>query len=182
MFSACSSIKTYTENPESTSLSGTYAFVPIEEGALDQASAILYDEIRQRIIREMQDRQFALDTESPDMLIAFNILTEEERREVTKSADPYGSYRRMWPYAYPGGRWPMMDRYRYKEIRIEKTGTLVVDIVSAQQQALLWRGIGIGPVNDPEERFETSYKIVDKLFKKFPASATDTPPTALSYP
>ena len=170
--SGCSSIKVYVENPEQSGISGgTYAFVPIQEGALDQASAILYDEIRQRIMREMHDRHYTIDTEAPDMLIAFNILTEEQRKEVTKSSDPYGGYGRMWPYAYPGGWWPQMDRYRYKEIRIEKTGTLVVDVVSGQEKTLLWRGIGIGPVNDPEERFETAYKVVDKLFREFPASS-----------
>ena len=170
--SSCSSIKVYTENPEPTISGVTYAFVPIQEGALDQASTILYDEIRQRIMREMEARQYTIDTEAPDMLIAFNILTEEQRKEVTKSSDPYGANGRMWPYAYPGGWWPQMDRYRYKEIRIEKTGTLVVDLVSSQEKKLLWRGIGIGPVNDPEERFETAYRTVDKLFRRFPAASS----------
>ena len=178
---SCSSIKVYVENPEAASAwGGAYAFVPIQEGALDQASQILYDEIRQRIRREMEERNYTVDTEKPDMLIAFNILTEEQRREVTKSADPYGGYGRMWPYAYPGGRWPAMDRYRYKEIRIEKTGTLVMDVVSGDGQKLLWRGVGIGPVNDPEERFETAYKTVSKLFKKFPKALPSTAQEASS--
>ena len=175
LLSGCSSIKVYVESPEPTATMGSsYAFVPIQEGALDQASTILYDEIRQRITREMNERRYIIDTERPDMLVAFNILTEEQRKEVTKSSDPYGGYGRMWPYAYPGGWWPQMDRYRYKEIRIEKTGTLVVDVVSGEEKKLLWRGIGIGPVNDPEERFETAYKTVRKLFKKFPASSPVT--------
>ena len=170
--SGCSSIKVYTENPEPNISGSTYAFVPIQEGVLDQASTILYDEIRQRIAQEMQEHQYTIDTEAPDMLIAFNVLTEEQRKEVTKSSNPYGSYGTMWPSIYPNGWWPQMDRYRYKEIRIEKTGTLVVDLVSSQERKLLWRGIGIGPVNDPEERFETAYKTVDKLFKQFPKSSS----------
>ena len=181
LLSGCSSIKIYVENPEKTTVVGsTYAFVPIQEGVLDQASTILYDEIRQRIMREMDERSYTIDTEQPDLLVAFNILTEEQRKEVTKSSDPYGGYGRMWPYAYPGGWWPQMDRYRYKEIRIEKTGTLVVDVVSPEEQKLLWRGIGIGPVNDPEERFETAYKTVKKLFNKFPSSSPAT--AAISSP
>ena len=179
--SGCSSIKVYVENPKQTAIAGsTYAFVPIQEGVLDQASTILYDEIRQRITREMNERRYTLDTERPDMLVAFNILTEEQRKEVTKSSDPYGGYGPMWPYAYPGGWWPQMDRYRYKEIRIEKTATLVVDVVSSEEKKLLWRGIGIGPVNDPEERFETAYKTVTKLFKKFPAPSSNTAKESLS--
>ena len=172
----CSSIKVYVEEAESANALGrSYAFVPIQEEALDLASQILYDEIRQRIQQEMDERNYIVDPEEPDMLIAFNILTQEQRKEVTRSADPYGGYGSLWPYTYPGGRWPAMNRYRYKEIRIEKTGTLVMDVVSAQEQKLLWRGVGIGPVNDPEERFETAYKTVNKLFSKFPKASPAAP-------
>ena len=80
---ACSSIKTYVEGTDAT-FGTTYAFVPIEKSTLDPASAVLYDEIRQRVVQEMQHRQFKLNTESPDMLIDFNILTEEQK----KSPDP----------------------------------------------------------------------------------------------
>lgn len=171
--SGCASVRTFIETPGESGIAGaTYAFVPLSEGKLDQASAILYDEISQRIGEKLQQRGYAVDTENPQLLVAFNILTQEQRKEVTKSTDPYGSYDHMWMNAYSGGWWPPMDRSRYKEIRTEKTGTLVVDFVAAAQRKLLWRGIGTGPVNDPEERFETTYKMVDKLFKRFPKAGT----------
>lgn len=169
--SACSSVKTLVEIPEEAGISGaTYAFVPLSGRELDQASAILYDEIIQRIEEKLQQRGYTVDTENPQLLVAFNILTEEQRKEVTQSNNPYGNYNHMWSNTYGGGWWPPMDRSRYKEIRIEKTGTLVIDFVAAAERKLLWRGLGTGPVNDPEERFETTYKIVDKLFKRFPTA------------
>ena len=169
--SGCASVKTFVETPEETGISGaTYAFVPLSGGEPDQASAILYNEISQRIGEKLRQRGYTVDTENPQLLIAFNILTEEQRKEVTRSNNPYGSYNHMWANTYAGGWWPPMDRSRYKEIRIEKTGTLVIDFVDASERKLLWRGLGTGPVNDPEERFETAYKIVDKLFKRFPAA------------
>lgn len=169
--SACSSIKVFSEKEAEANLSAykTYAFVSVPIEQLDQATAILYEEIRKRIAQEMSEKGYKPNTENPDLYVAFNILTEERRKEVTKSTnpyDPYGMYG-MWPSAYPWG-WPRQD-YRYKEIRIEKTGTMVVDLISSKKQEPVWRGIGIGPVNDPEERFETSYKIVKKLFKEFPS-------------
>ena len=173
--SGCSSVKTFVETPEEAGISGaTYAFVPLSGGELDQASAILYNEISQRIGEKLRQRGYTVDTENPQLLIAFNILTEEQRKEVTRSNNPYGSYNHMWANTYAGGWWPPMDRSRYKEIRIEKTGTLVIDFVDASERKLLWRGLGTGPVNDPEERFETAYKIVDKLFKQFPAARTSS--------
>lgn len=173
--SGCASVKTFIETPGESGVSGgTYAFVPLSEGKLDQASAILYDEISRRIGEKLQQRGYAVDMENPQLLVAFNILTQEQRREVTKSNDPYGSYDHMWMNAYSGSWWPPMDRSRYKEIRIEKTGTLVIDFVAAAERKLLWRGIGTGPVNDPEERFETTYKIVDKLFRRFPEATASS--------
>ncbi len=171
--SGCASVKTFVEIPEKSGISGaTYAFVPLSEKKLDQASAILYDEISQRIGEKLRQRGYTVDATNPQLLVAFNILTQEQRKEVAKSNNPYGSYNHMWANTYAGGWWPPMDRTRYKEIRIEKTGTLVVDFVATAERKLRWRGIGTGPVNDPEERFETSYKIVDKLFKRFPEATS----------
>lgn len=170
ILSACSSVRVFSEKEAEIDLSAykTYAFADVPLEQLDQPTAILYEEIRKRIARELNQRGYKPDAENPDMLVAFNILTEEERKETTKSVNPYGPYgmRGMWPYYYPWGR---PQDYRYKEIRIEKKGTMVVDLLSSEEKQPVWRGIGIGPVNDPEERFETAYKIVQKLFRKFPA-------------
>lgn len=167
--SACSSVKIYTETPAAQEVTKalSYAFVLVETANLDQATAILYQEIRRRIAEEMAQRGYKADTTSPQLLIAFTMLTDEQRKERIRTDDPYGGYGRMWPYAaYPYGRWPTLNRY--KEIRIEKTGTLVIDILSTQNKQLAWRGIGIGSVNDPEERFDMAYRTVEKIFKKFP--------------
>lgn len=171
LVSACSSVKVFSEKEAEADFSGyeTYAFVNVPLDQLDQPTAILYEEIRKRIAQELNQKGYKPDAENPDLYVAFNILTEEERKEVTKSTnpyDPYGMYG-MWPNSYPWG-WPRRD-YRYKEIRIEKTGTMVLDLISNEKRQPVWRGIGIGPVNDPEERFETAYKIVEKLFKEFPS-------------
>lgn len=169
---ACSPIKTFTEAPseQAVSLYKTFAFLPIDESEMDQASLILYEEIRKDINVQLRQRNYRLDTDNPDLLIAFNIMTDEQRKEVTKSSDPYGAYgRRMWAYnPYAFGWFPPQT---YKEIKIEKTGTMVIDLFDNQERELVWRGIGTGPVNDPEERFETAFKMVDKMFKEFPASA-----------
>ncbi|MGB3589215.1 MAG: DUF4136 domain-containing protein [Tunicatimonas sp.] len=169
---ACSPIKTFTEAPADQQVNHyrTFAFLLPDEAEMDQASLILYDEIRKSIVAQLREKNYQPDAENPELIIAFNIMTDEERKEVTRSADPYGAYgRRMWGYnPYALGGW--MPSQRFKEIKIEKTGTMVVDLFDKQAKELVWRGIGIGPVNNPEERFETAYKMVDKIFKEFPAS------------
>lgn len=168
---ACSSIKIIAEKEEGFDQESynTYAFAAVDLQQVDQATAILYQEISKRIAYQMKQKGYELSTEDPDLLIAFNILTEEARKESWKSVnnDPYYPYgmRSMWAYNSLWG--PNMNN-RYKEVKFEKTGTFVVDLLSAEQQALVWRGIGIGPVNHPEERFNTAYESVQKMFKKFP--------------
>ncbi len=170
---ACSPIKTFTEAPADQQVNHykTFAFLSPDEAEMDQASLILYDEVRKSIVSQLREKNYQPDPENPELLIAFNIMTDEEQKAVTRSNDPYGAYgRRMW--AYNPYAWGWMPPQTYKEIRIEKTGTMVVDLFDKQAKELIWRGIGIGPVNNPEERFETAYKMVDKIFKEFPASMT----------
>ncbi|MEM9675419.1 MAG: DUF4136 domain-containing protein [Bacteroidota bacterium] len=171
---ACSSIKTYTEAPNEQSVSHfkTFAFVSVDESEMDHGSRILYEEIRKDITNQLREKDYRPNTEDPEILIVFNILTDEQRKEVTRSSDPYGAFgRRMWPYYSPyGPGWFPQDQYRYKEVQIEKTGTMVIDLYDNQKRELVWRGIGTGPVNDPEQRFETTFKMVDKMFKEFPMS------------
>ncbi|MFP4096009.1 MAG: DUF4136 domain-containing protein [Cyclobacteriaceae bacterium] len=171
LLSACSSVKIIAEQEESFDQSTyrTYAFAPVDMKQLDPATAVLYEEISKTIAREMKEKGYTVDTEAPDLLVAFNILTEESRKEVWRNnnnMDPWMS-RGMWPYS-PWGWGPNFND-RYKEIKLERTGTFVVDLLSTEQKDLVWRGIGIGPVNDPEERFDTAYRSVQKMFKKLPA-------------
>ena len=169
---ACSSIKTYTAAPAARQVNGfkTFAFVSPDESEMDQASLILFEEIRKSIAAQLRQKDYQPDTENPELLIAFNIMTDEEQKAVTRSTDPYGAYgRRMWAYnPYAWGWMPPPQTYR--EIKIEKTGTMVVDLFDKEAKELIWRGISTGPVNNPEERFETAYKMVNKLFKEFPIS------------
>lgn len=149
----------------------SYAFAPVDLTQVDQATAVLFEEISKRIAYEMRQKGYQLNPESPDLLVAFNILSEEQRKEVWRNNnnDLYNPWmgRGMWSYYNPYG--PRLNT-RYKEIKFERTGTFVVDLISTSQEELVWRGIGIGPVNDPNERFNTAYQSVEKMFRKFPES------------
>ena len=89
----------------------------------------------------MGQRGYVVDTASPQLLIAFTMLTDEQRKETVRTDDPYGGFGRSW-YYNPYGGWPTLNRY--KEIRIEKTGTLVIDVLSAQGKELAWRASALG--------------------------------------
>lgn len=169
---ACSSVKIIAEKEDGfePSTYQTYAFAPVDLKGVDQATAILYQEIRKSIAYEMNQKGYSPNADQPDLIVTFNILTEEARKESWKSVnnDPYYPYgmRGMWAY---NSMYSPYYNQRYKEVKYEKTGTFVVDLLSTRQEQLVWRGIGIGPVNHPEERFNTAYLSVQKMFKEFPA-------------
>jgi hypothetical protein len=171
----CSPVKIIAEREENFQPSAyqSYAFAQVDLEGVDQATAILYEEISKRIAYEMHQKGYKLNPNDPDLLVAFNILSEEQRKEVWRNANNniYNPWmgRGMWGYYGPWS--PAMDT-RYKEVKYEKTGTFVVDLLSVEQQELVWRGIGIGPVNNPEERFNTAYLSVEKMFRDFPAKVT----------
>lgn len=175
LFSACSPVKIVAERDENFDPVAyqSYAFAQVDLEGVDQATAILYEEISKRIAYEMQQKGYELNPENPDLLVAFNILSEEQRKEVWRNNnnDFFNPWmgRGMWGYYGPWG--PNMNT-RYKEVKYERTGTFVIDLLSTEQKELVWRGIGIGPVNDPEERFNTAYQSVEKMFKNFPARAS----------
>lgn len=172
MLTSCSSVKIVAEREENFNVGSyqTYAFAPVDLEGVDQATAILYEEISKRIAYEMMQKGYELNAEDPDLLVAFNILSEEQRKEVWRNTNNnmYNPWmgRGMWGYYGP---WGPDFNTRYKEVKYERTGTFVVDLLSTGQQELVWRGIGIGPVNNPEERFNTAYQSVEKMFQKFPA-------------
>jgi hypothetical protein len=171
---ACSSVKIIAEKEENFNATSytSYAFAPVDLRELDQATAILFEEISKRIAYEMKQKGYVLNPDNPDLLVAFNILSEEQRKEVWRNTnnDTFNPWygRGMWPYANP---WGPNFNTRYKEVKFERTGTFVVDLLSTEQKELVWRGIGIGPVNNPEERFNTAYLSVEKMFREFPSKA-----------
>ncbi len=174
MFTGCSPVKIIAEREENFNAGSyqSYAFAPVDLDGVDQATAILYEEISKRIVYEMKQKGYQLQPDDPDLLVAFNILSEEQRKEVWRNNnnDMYNPWmgRGMWGYYGP---WSPNVNNRYKEVKYERTGTFVVDLLSTRQQELVWRGIGIGPVNNPEERFNTAYQSVEKMFKELPAKA-----------
>ena len=57
---------------------------------------------------------------------------------------------------------------RYKQ-RVYSEATLVLDMVNAERNELLWRAVAVGTVSDnPEKNARKIKKAAAKMFKKFP--------------
>jgi hypothetical protein len=75
-----------------------------------------------------------------------------------------------WGYSYPRypyGGWygGQVDVYQYNE------GTLIVDIVDAKTNQLVWRGTATKTIDEsasPEQREANLKEVVSRIFEKYP--------------
>ncbi len=121
------------------------------------ASGLLDKRIREALAYELADRQVK-PGDNPDILIKYYVATEE-KIQVTDWGYRYSDY--YWGY---GGR--QIDVNQFTE------GTLVVDIVRADDKTLIWRGSATGRVDggqrSPAEQQERVNNVVNKIMANFP--------------
>ena len=93
--------------------------------------------------------------ERPDMYVVYHVGLKER---VEIKGYNYGYYRPRW-----GGGTVRFEQHVYSE------ATLVLDMVNAERNELLWRAVAVGTVSDnPEKNARKIKKAAAKMFKKFP--------------
>jgi hypothetical protein len=70
-------------------------------------------------------------------------------------------------YGYgPGWRWSWADKDAQMNSVLQKSGTLVVDLVDARRNQLVWRGIAVDALDGRKD--SRIRKGVARMFAKFP--------------
>ena len=103
--------------------------------------------------------------ESPDVFVLYHVAFDKEK-DISAWSTGGGPYGYRW-----GGGWGTTD-VRVREILI---GTLVIDIVDAKTNSMVWRGIGVKEIDTnakPEKREENIRKAVTKILKSYPPKTT----------
>ena len=112
--------------------------------------------IREAAAAELGARGFAFNETAPDFRVAMHGGTKTRVR-VTDSGYRYG------PGPWWGGHG--VDVYQYEE------GTLILDVVDAKSNELIWRGTATGVVNPdatPEQKEKQIREAVTKMLANFP--------------
>ncbi len=160
---ACSSysnVKTQRDEDADFQTYKTYNFMDVElEGAVsDSSNSMVMSEIKQAIAREMNNRGYKLYGK-PDMTINIGLVVQEKAQ--TRQTDIREAPR------YIGQR-----RYSWKSETVEvgryKEGTLMVDVVDAKANKLIWQATGSTVLNKLSRQPENIDRAVAKLFEKFP--------------
>lgn len=129
-------------------------------------SVELNDKIMASIEKELMDKGILKVNTIPDFLVDFHIYVEEGKYQ--QEYCPAGYYREG-RYSPDLRNWPYCES---PAIRTFDDGTLLIDIVDAKTQQLVWRG-SAGTIIDFTENIPKIFtKKVHKVMKKFPANTT----------
>jgi hypothetical protein len=125
--------------------------------AAKQQNTLLDQRIRRAVDTQLAGRGLKQNSSNPDLIVVYHTGLED-KVNVTDWGYTYGSYYWGW-----GGR--AIDVYQYQE------GTLIVDLIDAGTQMLVWRGWATKTIEDnpsPEKVEYNINSIVEKIFRDYP--------------
>lgn len=134
-------------------------------------SSVLSEFLRIAAARELEARGYR-KSDNPDLLINFNVQTQEKVQSSTTPAGPaYGGY-----YGYRRGYYGVWGGYETTVTQYTE-GTLTVDVVDAARKQLAWDGTAVGRVRetDRQNMQPAVDAVVAQIFAKFPYQAPAAP-------
>ncbi|MGY4539918.1 hypothetical protein ACVW0P_004359 [Mucilaginibacter sp. UYNi724] len=185
LLSACSSYNYYTAAQNKTNLSSykTFAWAATQQNPNKQWRPL--DEIGRGKIQEatrqaLVGKGLSLQDQNPDLLVRY--LTVTGRGSKTEFYSPYyggfygggfgfgyGGFYRPWGFGYGGwgGPWGYggwgggySQKVHYKE------GTIIIDLIDSKTQQVVWRGYGVGELQNPKQTMRDIPKVVEGIIKQ----------------
>ena len=138
-----------------------------------EISKLNADRVVNAIILEMKGKGYVEDKNNPDLLInAVTVLQEKEATTVSSTNYyGYGGYYRPYGYGYgygygyPVGNSVDVNTYNYKD------GTIMVDILDAKTEKLIWEGTGTSEITSKVQEPERAIGYaISKILASYPAT------------
>jgi len=155
---ACSSISTNADYNPATDFSKYQTFGWHETNSIKDQ--IWHDRIRSAITAELQRKGLRLDESNPQLWVAAHTRLDEQTQINT--------YNTGWGYGWGWYGGMGMQTSTVQQIPV---GTLIVDLVDANQKELVWRGTAtktLDPGSSPEEKQKHLDEAVQKMFGNYP--------------
>ena len=169
---ACkSSFKVSSENLTTRNLGRLESFKFFNPANMPAANFAFSDTNKKRLFdavaEEMINRGFTSKQEA-DLIIKIQGGTTHE----IEDNEPYGGYNDYYNRYYYVGYYPYSwsrDSRMYDDIS-KKTTIIIIDVMDANTDKLLWQGTGSGVLSEKEEMIEANLrKAVADIFLQFPA-------------
>lgn len=170
-------VTTRTMSDQDVHEHATYAWLPNNDSV--ESSRYNNRLVHQTIIRDVNKRMMSegynLNRRNPDLLILVHTMFDE-RTDVLREP-VYASYNYYSPEFYVGSYYDNFYYYNYTTVprvigyNVETItyteGTLVIDLIDARTNKLVWRGTAEGVI-DPGNLEPEIANYVDEIFDDFP--------------
>ena len=197
LMAGCTTIAVQRDYDEQASFDGyqTFSWIPAKNTqdvpGPYRDDRLLDKRIRQAVARSLVAQGYTEQSNStPDFYVVYRVGLEEKTRNVSFDSGYYGyagygygfygyphrgyySFRRSffgyrglgYGYPYYGG-----GPGHYGAVTTYTEGTLVIDIIDAKTDELVWRGSAVSPMSDETYDAKEINKAVEKILEEFPPS------------
>lgn len=159
IFTSCNTVKVASDYDREVDFGQYNSFAFFKPG-IDKAE--ISDLDKKRILRAIENEMLAqgfTKSEDPDLLVSIFTKTREN---VNVYNNPYG-------YGYGWGWHPYYWGTGYNRVSTSTEGTLYIDFIDANEQELVWQGMGTAAlakeVNRKQERIN---EIVQEILETYP--------------
>jgi hypothetical protein len=146
----------------------TFTIHQISDESKKSVSSLNEERIYNAIRREMTKRNFQ---ESPNgELLVHTAAIFKDKQSVTANTNYYGYGGYYRPYGWGGGMGA--SGYTTYNVQDYKDGSLIIDIVDAKSQKLVWEGVGNKEIDKPAKDVEKALnEAIASILADFPPGA-----------
>ena len=140
----------------------------LSDEAHESISALNKERVYAAVKAEMLKRNY-MESENADLIVhTASIFKDKQSMTAHTSSYGYGGYYR--PYGWGGAMG--VSSYTTYDVQNYKDGSLIIDIIDAKTQKLIWEGVGNkeidSPAKDPEKAINEA---VATIMSNFPPGA-----------
>lgn len=132
-------------------------------------STLLTERLKDATRGQMEMRGYVYDAANPDLLVNFNGKLQQKTLVTEAPPPPMGPY-----YGYRSGFYGGWPGYGWGDTVYQYTeGTLNIDLVDARRKQMVWEGVAVGEVQNPDTATwsQNIDKAVAGIFAKYPFRA-----------
>jgi Domain of unknown function (DUF4136) len=162
MIGACASVPTtrIDRDPQADLKSyKTFGFYELAAAARPQYATIMSGRLKRATREQLERLGYTYSEEHPDLRVNY-VLNVQDRQELRSTTQPGF-------FGYRGWAGSGIETVNYRQ------GTLAIDLVDAQKNALVWRGVAEGRISakDSKQPGATVDAAVNEIFVNFPNGA-----------
>lgn len=157
---SCNSVKTVSDYDRSVNFNNYKTFAFTQESKQLPTNDLIKNRVFNAIAQNLKSKGLT-ESDNPDMLIDLGLKTKEKKDYQSTSYDLSGYYGRRWRIGTNIGT------TNTREINYTE-GTLVINMVDAKKDQLLWMGSGTGVISDKAIQEENLTASINKILAGFP--------------